>query len=268
MNRTKNEAPTGVCGVKKEPVIFSAHPHFGEERCLAGKSGSGTIFFTSCNLSCVYCQNFRISQQRLGKPITIQELAQTMLKLQKQGCHNINLVSPSIWVPQILEAVNVAQKKGLDIPLVYNTGGYDRVETLKILKDVIAIYMPDIKYSNNETGQNYSGPPNYWDVVRKAIKEMHSQVGDLVINKAGIAERGLLTRHLVLPEGIAGTEKVVKFLTDDISKDTYLNIMDQYHPAYKASKYPKLSRPITQQEFKKSTEYAREAGLWRFDHLS
>ncbi|MEA2020470.1 MAG: radical SAM protein [Patescibacteria group bacterium] len=268
VSRTDKNAPTGICGMREAPVISSAHPHFGEEKCLVGHNGSGTIFFTSCNLSCVYCQNFRISQQRMGQVITIQELAQTMLKLQKQGCHNINLVSPSIWVPQILKALSLAKKDGLNLPLVYNTGGYDRPETLKLLEGVIAIYMPDIKYSENKMGEKYSGVPDYWDTARKAIKEMHHQAGDLKINDEGIAKKGLLVRHLILPNNIAGTKQVMNFLAKKISKNTYVNIMDQYRPTHNASNYPKLSRTITKEEFKNAVQKAREVGLWRFDHLT
>lgn len=268
VNRTKPHTPLGTCKMREKLVISSAHPHFGEENCLVGQNGSGTIFFTSCNLSCVYCQNFTISQKRLGRKVSSQKLAQIMYKLQEQGCHNINLVSPSIWVPQILESLQIAVGHGLNIPVVYNTGGYDRVQTLKLLDGVVDIYMPDIKYSKNEPGQKYSNAPNYWKVVQSAIKEMHRQVGDLTVNKTGIAERGLLVRHLILPNNIAGTEEPMKFLAQKISKNTYINIMDQYRPAHNASNYPELSRTITKEEFEDAVQKARKAGLWRFDHLT
>ncbi len=267
VDRTNSAATSGRCGMNEKPVVFSVSAHFGEEKCLVGNSGSGTIFFTSCNLSCVYCQNFDISQLRKGQTVTIQELAQQMIYLQQRGCHNINFVSPSIWVPQILESLQIAVEQGLDIPIVYNTGGYDRVDTLRILDGIVDIYMPDVKYSSNESGRKYSGPPDYWDVVRNAVKEMHRQVGDLVITNDGIAERGLLVRHLVLPNNIAGTEAVMRFLANEISKNSYVNVMDQYRPVYNVADYSELSRCITEEEFEQAVEMAHQAGLSRFDHL-
>lgn len=249
-----------------EPVVSSHHLHFGEESCLVGTSGSGTIFFSSCNLACVYCQNWEISQLRLGSEVSVKRLGEMMIELQNQGGHNLNFVSPTIWVPQILKALVLAVEKGLKIPLVYNTGGYDSVETLKLLDGVVDIYMPDVKYSDNRAGLKYSNAPDYWDVVRKAIKEMHRQVGDLVIEN-GLAGKGLLIRHLVLPNDLAGTEKVMRFLTKEISPDTYLNIMDQYWPTHKAGQHPELSRRITREELEKAIGVARKFGLYRFDKL-
>lgn len=245
-------------------MISSAHLHFGEEDCLVGTGGSGTIFFSSCNLACVYCQNFEISQLRVGDEVEFEDLAKIMLNLKNQGCHNINLVSPSIWVPQILKALSVAVDRGLNLPLVYNSGGYDSVETLKILDGVIDIYMPDIKYSDNKIGLKYSKVLNYWTMVQKAVVEMHRQVGDLVIDDCGLAVKGLLIRHLVLPNNLAGIKKVMKFLAR-LSKDTYINIMDQYYPTNKAGFYPELNRRITNEEFKEAIEIAKKEGLWRFD---
>lgn len=247
-----------------EPIISSFGAHYGEEQPLVGSKGSGTIFFTSCNLGCVFCQNADISQGRFGREVTIQELASIMLELERQGCHNINLVSPTIWLPQILSALDFAIEKGLSVPLVYNSGGYDNVESLKLLNGVIDIYMPDFKYSNSELAKKYSLVDNYFEIAKKAIAEMHQQVGDLQINKNGIAERGLLIRHLVLPNNLAGTEKVMEFLAT-LSKDTYVNIMDQYYPCHKAYKHEGLSRPITLDEFKDAIEIARKYGLHRFD---
>jgi putative pyruvate formate lyase activating enzyme len=249
-------------GVK--PKVSSYHPHFGEERVLVGTGGSGTIFFSSCNLACVYCQNYEISQLRLGEEVEIGDLAKMMLSLQQQGCHNINFVSPTIWVPQILKSLVMAVEAGLHLPLVYNTGGYDSVETLKILDGVIDIYMPDIKYSDNKIGQRYSLVPDYWDGVRQAVKEMHRQVGDLVIDENGIAGRGLLIRHLVLPGGIAGTEKVMKFIAS-LSKNSYVNIMDQYYPTNKAHLYPEINRRITTEEYSQAIKIAKNYGLHRFN---
>ncbi len=262
-NRLKNEK-TGFCQMAKKPKISSAHPHFGEEAPLVGTHGSGTIFFSSCNLACVYCQNFEISQLRYGEEIEIKDLASKMLSLQKQGCHNINLVSPTIWVPQILKALLIAIEKGLEIPLVYNTGGYDSVGTLKLLKGIIDIYMPDMKYSDSKIAKKYSLVEDYWQVNKKAVKEMHRQVGDLEIDRKGIAQKGLLIRHLVLPNNLAGTEKVMKFIAS-LSKNSYLNIMDQYYPCHKASQYPELNRRITAKEFNQAIEIAKKEGLHRFD---
>lgn len=266
--RTKNREPRtenlGFCQMGATARVFSYHSHFGEESCLVGTRGSGTIFFSSCNLACVYCQNWEISQLRLGKEITNERLAEMMIELQDKGCHNINFVSPTVWVPQILKALTFVIKKGLRTALVYNTGGYDSVETLKLLDGIIDVYIPDIKYSDNKKGLKYSLALNYWDVIQKAIKEMFRQVGDLVIEN-GLVKRGLLVRHLVLPNNLAGTERMMKFLAEKISKDTYVNIMAQYRPEHKAYDYPKLSRRITSREYKEAIKVAREAGLWRFD---
>jgi putative pyruvate formate lyase activating enzyme len=242
--------------------LFQAFaPHFGEEPPLVGFSGSGTIFFTNCNLSCVFCQNYDISQLGHGSTVSIEQLSEFMITLQNRGCHNINLVSPTHFVTQIISALVIAVEKGLEIPIVYNCGGYESVETLKLLDDIVDIYMPDIKYSNNETAARLSGIKNYWDVVQSAVKEMHRQVGELHINRRGIAKRGLLIRHLVLPNNLAGSERVVDFVVDEISKDTYINIMDQYYPAYRANEYNELNRIITNDEFEKVIEYARKKGL-------
>lgn len=267
VNRLNKTAPQlGFCRVKDTAVVSSAHPHFGEERCLVGKSGSGTIFFTSCNLACVYCQNFEISQLRIGKEVTPTELAGMMLGLQNQGCHNLNLVSPTIYVPQILKALLFAIPKGFNLPLVYNSGGYDHVETLKLLTNIVDIYMPDIKHSDSEIAFKYSLVPNYWEKVKLAVKEMRRQVGDLIIDeKTGLATRGLLVRHLVLPNGLAGAKKVMEFLAKEISPGTYVNIMDQYYPYNKAYLYPELNRRITSEGYEEAMHAALDAGLHRFD---
>lgn len=263
VNRVDDEKK-GFCQMGKRPRVNSAQPHFGEETCLVGENGSGTIFFSSCNLACVYCQNFAISQLRRGEEINLTQLAEIMLSLQNRGCHNINLVSPSIWVPQILKTLVIARNQGLKLPLVYNTGGYDSVKTLKLLDGIVDIYMPDIKYSANEIGQKYSGVSDYWDVVKKAVAEMHRQVGDLVINQRGLAEKGLLIRHLVLPNDLAGTKKVMKFIAS-LSKDSYVNIMDQYYPYFKAEQFSSLNRRITDEEYQHAVEVAKNYGLHRFD---
>lgn len=267
VDRLDPSAPLGYCRTKETILISSAQPHFGEENCLVGQGGSGTVFFTSCNLSCVYCQNYPISQLREGRHVSPGELAQRMIYLQKQGCHNINLVSPTIWLPQILSALEKASREGLSIPVVYNTSGYDRLETLRLLESVVDIYMPDIKYADNQFGRKYSGVLDYWKVARKAVGEMHRQVGDLVIDNQGVAQRGLLVRHLILPNDVAGSGKIIRFLAEEISLNTYLNLMDQYYPSYQATNFTELSRRITEAEFEKVEKEARKAGLHRLDHL-
>lgn len=258
-----NDERIGFCQMGRNPAVSSYYAHPGEEDVIRGQCGSGIIFFTSCNLACVYCQNWEISQARVGDEISTERLAEMMVELQNLMCHNVNLCTPSIWVPQILKALLIAVDKGLKLPLVYNTGGYDSVETLKLLEGVVDIYMPDIKYSDSACGLKYSAVPNYWEVVQKAVGEMHRQVGDLVIGKDGIAQRGLLIRHLALPNEIAGTEKVMKFLAS-LSKDTYVNLMDQYHPTNKADQYPELNRRITPEEFQGALTIAKKEGLHRF----
>lgn len=264
INRLKGEK--GFCQMGANPVIASSGPHFGEERPLVGSNGSGTIFFTSCNLACAYCQNYDISHHRIGEKVSVEDLAQIMINLQGLGCHNINFVSPGIWAPQIIEALFSARKKGLKIPLVYNSGGYDSVETLKLLDGLIDIYMPDFKYSDSGLAKKYSQVDNYFEVIKKAIQEMRAQVGDLKINKNGLAQKGLLIRHLVLPNNLAGTEAVMRFLAQ-LSKDTYVNIMDQYYPYCQANQYPELNRRLTKEEYRQAVEIAKKAGLHRFDKI-
>lgn len=252
---------TGDCHSTDEVMISSYGPHFGEEPPLTGNFGSGTIFFTNCNLSCQFCQNYDISQLGRGVSVTIKDLAQIMISLQNRGCHNINLVTPTHFTSQIVDSLILAIDKGLQIPLVYNCGGYESVETLKLLDGIIDIYMPDIKYSSNETAEKYSLIKNYWYVVRKAVKEMHRQVGNLKISKRGIAQRGLLARHLILPNDIAGSKKVLDFLAEEISKDTYLNLMDQYYPSYRANQFEDLNRRISKEEYCEIIDYAKKFKL-------
>ena len=230
-----------------------------------GKGGSGTVFFTHCNLACIYCQNYTVSQLGQGKPAEPREIAGMMLDLQDRGCHNINLVSPTHVVPFILDALLIAVEKGLTVPLVYNTGGYDAVETLRLLDGVVDIYMPDMKYSDAETALKLSGVEDYPGVNRAAVTEMHRQVGDLAVNDEGMAERGLLVRHLVLPDGLAGTGETVQFLAREISVSTHLNIMAQYHPAYHATANASLSRRITVAEYRAAVNLAHRYGLNRLD---
>ena len=246
-------------------MVSSYGPHFGEEAPLVGEHGSGTIFFTYCNLRCVFCQNYTISQSGEGDAVDAEELAGMMLRLQAMGCHNINLVSPTHVVPFILEALEVAAGMGLHLPLVYNTGGYDSVETLRLLDGVVDIYMPDMKYSDARIGEQFSGVKGYPEANRAAVKEMHRQVGDLQIDERGIARRGLLVRHLVLPGWLAGTREAVRFLAEEVSPDTYLNIMAQYRPCYQASNIPALSRSISSEEFLEAIELAHGQGMRRLD---
>jgi len=259
----RKEGESGECHSTDEVFISSFGPHFGEEPPLVGTNGSGTIFFTSCNLSCEFCQNYDISHLGIGESVSTIELAKIMLQLQQRGCHSINLVTPTHFTPQIFNALIIAIEKGLELPIVYNCGGYESVETLKLLEDIVDIYMPDIKYSINENALKYSGVQNYRRTVKLAVKEMHRQVGDLKISKRGIAQRGLLVRHLVLPNDIAGSKAVIDFIADEISTDTYLNIMDQYHPAYHASNFPELNRRITDSEYRVVVDYAFSKGLRR-----
>ncbi|GAI84745.1 unnamed protein product, partial [marine sediment metagenome] len=228
VNRLNGES--GQCRTANEVIVSSFGPHFGEEAPLVGRSGSGTIFFAYCNLHCVFCQNYSISQLGEGSAVDSAELTNMMLSLQAKGCHNINLVSPTHVVPFLLEALEIATGKGLQLPIVYNTGGYDSVATLELLDGVVDIYMPDMKYSEEKVGERFSGVRRYPQVNRAAVKEMHRQVGDLQVDESGVATRGLLVRHLVLPSELAGTEDVVKFLAEEISTSTYLNVMAQYHP--------------------------------------
>lgn len=255
----------GACNTGMRARVASHGPHFGEEDPLRGYQGSGTIFFAWCNLSCQFCQNYDISQRGHGRDVDPVELARMMLSLQEQGCHNVNLVSPTHVTAPILKGVLIAAEAGLHLPLVWNTGGYDSLATLSLLDGVVDIYMPDVKYAKADVGRKYSKVKRYPEVNQAAVKEMHRQVGDLVMDERGIAKRGLLVRHLVLPEGLAGTAEVAQFLAEEVSRDTYVNIMDQYRPCYKAIDLPPLDRRITREEFEKAKRQAREAGLHRFD---
>lgn len=259
------EGKLGVCKTGEIAYISSFGPHHGEEDPLRGWRGSGTIFFAGCNLRCQYCQNYEISQLYQGYAVTPAQLAEIMLHLQAMGCHNLNFVSPSHVIVPILKALALACAKGLRIPLVYNTGGYDSLTALKLLDGIIDIYMPDMKYSNANLARKYSRIPNYPKINQQAVKEMHRQVGDLVLDENGIAQRGLLIRHLVLPNNIAGSEQILTFIAQEISPNTYLNIMDQYRPLYHAHQYPELNRRITRQEFQEVVELARSLGLHRLD---
>ena len=255
-----------VCRTGEGALVASYGAHHGEEAPLRGWAGSGTVFFSWCNLRCVFCQNWEISQRGVGREVEPRGLADMMLELQAQGCHNINLVSPSHVVAQIIAAVADAVPRGLRLPLVYNTGGYDSLEALALLDGIVDIYMPDMKYGDSALARKYSKVRNYVEANRAAVKEMHRQVGDLVLDARGIAQRGLLVRHLVLPHGIAGTEQVLQFLAEEISANTYLNLMDQYRPCYRADEYPEIDRPITAAEHGEALDAAARYGLARLDH--
>ncbi|HTP53068.1 MAG TPA: radical SAM protein [Anaeromyxobacteraceae bacterium] len=254
-----------TCRVGARAVVHGAFPHFGEERCLSGSAGSGTIFFSGCNLRCDYCQNWETSQEGEGREVAPGELAATMLDLQRQGCHNVNLVSPSHVVAQVLEAVALAADQGLRVPLVYNTGGYDASEALALLDGVVDIYMPDLKYGDDLAGRRYSGVRNYATVNRAAVREMHRQVGDLRLDNRGLAHRGLLVRHLVLPGEVAGTRKVLRFVAREVSPSTWINLMDQYRPCYHAFDHPEIARRPSREELCSARAEASRLGLNRLE---
>jgi len=266
VNRSKGQTcselvePIGFCGITDMPVVSSVGPHFGEESVLVGGGGSGTIFFAGCNLGCIFCQNFDISHLRHGHQMTIEQLSQSMLDLQNYGCSNINFVTPTHVIPAIMAALELALKKGLKLPTVYNTGGYDLVETLKLLDGYIDIYMPDMKYADSNVAKELSSAPDYPQINRAAVKEMHRQVGDLQVEN-GLAKKGLLVRHLVLPENLAGSFKIIDFLAKEIRPKTTINVMDQYRPCYKASLYPRINRRPTLQESSSARQYAIQKGL-------
>jgi len=259
VNRLKGER--GYCGMGRELMISSYGPHFGEEDVLVGRHGSGTIFLTGCNLGCIFCQNYDISRLRNGYEVSKEEFSDIVLTLQKRGCHNINFVTPTHFTPQILEALALAKDKGLKLALVYNCGGYESVETLKLLDGIIDIYMPDIKFMDSGVAKRLCNAPDYPDSVKKALIEMHRQVGDLIIDNSGIAKKGLLVRHLVLPNGLASTKEAMRFIATKISKNTYVNIMDQYRPMYKAKDLPELNRLITREEYDEAIEIANNFSI-------
>ncbi len=262
-DRTAGE--TGVCKTGNQAMVSSYSPHFGEEAPLVGSHGSGTIFFTHCNLMCLFCQNFDISHEGHGVEVSCEQIAAVMLALQKQRCHNINFVTPSHVIPQILAAVDIAVQNGLTVPLVFNTGGYDRVETLKLLEGVFDIYMPDFKFWDSQIAASACDARNYPEVARRALIEMHRQVGDLVVNKDQIAQRGLLIRHLVLPHGLAGTREVMRFIATHISPNSYVNIMSQYRPCGRAAEINGLDTYPSREDYREAVNTARQEGITRLD---
>jgi putative pyruvate formate lyase activating enzyme len=267
VNRLAGER--GFCRAPAKVMVYSAHPHFGEEIPLVGTHGSGTIFFSNCNLRCVFCQNWPISLEGRGRLMEDEELAETMLRLQRIGCHNINLVTPTHVMPNILNATRIALKEGLRLPLVYNTSGYERVEIIRLLDGIVDIYLPDFKYADPQKAAKYSsGAYDYPQMARAAIAEMHRQVGELRTQAGAVARRGLIIRHLVMPNRVAGTREFVQWVAEQLGETTYVNIMAQYHVDYQAYNYPEIARAITVEEFLEAIEWAQEYGLSNLDEKS
>jgi putative pyruvate formate lyase activating enzyme len=260
-NRLNGEI--GYCGAGKDIEISSAFSHFGEERPLLGSGGSGTIFLTHCNLRCVFCQNYDISHLGEGKIITSFKMAEIMISLQKIGCPNINFVTPTQYVPQIIESLTYAIQMGIKIPLVYNCGGYESLDTIKLLDSIVDIYMPDTKFSSSFSSERYCNAKNYYENLKQVLKEMHRQTGDLKIDSRGIAERGILIRHLVMPNDSSGSEEILKFIAKEISIHSYVNIMDQYRPIFKAGEFPEIDRRPTLEEYFNVIDIAKRFGLHR-----
>ncbi len=259
----RTREPGAFCRAGARARIASFGPHRGEERPLVGGGGSGTIFFARCNLRCVYCQNADISQADAGDEVSADELAEVMLRVQEMGCENVNLVSPTHVTPQILDALDRAAARGLRVPLVWNTGTYERLETLRLLDGVVDVYLPDTKYADAEVARRFSGIDGYPATMRAALREMHRQVGDLVTDGRGVAIRGLMVRHLVLPRGLAGSAEAMRFIAGELSPDTFVNVMGQYRPAYRARQHAELYRSVSAGEVSDARRLAREAGLRR-----
>lgn len=254
---------TGYCRAPYDLSLSSAFAHRGEEAPLVGTNGSGTIFLSHCNLRCAFCQNYDISIRGEGRCFSYGELAAIMVRLQEQGCHNINFVTPTHYVHQIVKALSVAIDQGLSIPIVYNCGGYESLDVLRLLDGIVDIYMPDIKFLDGELSKRFCSAKDYPDVVKLVVKEMQRQVGDLECDQSGIAQKGLLIRHLVMPNCGEDTKSILRFVRDEISKDAFVNIMAQYHPCYNAGAYPEIARRITRAEYDEALEYARAIGLTR-----
>jgi putative pyruvate formate lyase activating enzyme len=258
---------TAACHTGRHAQVSSYFPHFGEENCLRGWGGSGTIFFSMCNLRCVFCQNYDISQAERGPEAPAERLADMMLELQERGCHNINFVTPEHVVPQIIEAVALAAERGLRLPIVYNTSGYDSLDSLRLLDGIVDIYMPDFKFWDSALSLRYVKAKDYPEAARRSIREMHRQTGALKLDEEGLAKRGVLVRHLVMPGELAGTEEIMRFLAQEISRDTYVNVMDQYYPAGRvgSAQFVEINRHVTGVEHARAVEAARRAGLWRIE---
>ncbi|HYW44317.1 MAG TPA: radical SAM protein [Bryobacteraceae bacterium] len=258
---------TAACHTGRYAQVSSHFPHFGEEQCLKGWRGSGTIFFSMCNLRCKFCQNYDISQAERGPETPPERLAQIMIGLQVRGCHNINFVTPEHVVPQILEALAIAAEQGLRLPLVYNTSAYDSLDSLHLMDGIVDIYMPDFKFWDSDLSLRYVKAKDYPEAARRNIREMHRQVGALKLDEHGLAQRGVLVRHLVMPGDIAGTESIMRFLAEEVSPDTYVNVMDQYYPAGRVNgaQFVEINRRISAAEHRRAVEAARAAGLWRIE---
>lgn len=266
VNRMAGE--TRTCHTGRHAIVASAFPHFGEEDCLRGWAGSGTIFFSLCNLRCWFCQNWDISQQRSGREMTADEIADLMLGLQERGCHNVNFVTPEHVAPQVVEAIAAAVPRGLRLPVVYNTSAYDSTRSLALLDGLVDIYMPDFKFWTGESALRLAAAKDYPDRAREAIAEMHRQVGPLVFDESGLAKRGVLVRHLVMPGLLDETREIFRWLATELSPDTFVNVMGQYHPDYRVpdkEKFADVNRHPSEGEMREAYRHAREAGLWRFD---
>jgi len=259
VNRLKDEK--GFCKTGLRPKVCSFLPHHGEEPAISGECGSGTIFFSNCNMGCVYCQNYEFSQLGQGREVEAGELADFMLQLQKMGCHNINLVTPTHVMPQILKALDMAIARGLKIPIVYNTGGYELAEVIKLLEGIVDIYLPDMRYADSDMAIKYSLAPDYPRYNQRALKEMHRQVGVAEMDNYGIIKRGVIIRHLVLPDKIAGTDKIMQFIAQELSPDSYVSLMSQYRPCYQANKFKEISRRLRAEEYEEAKEAMQKYGL-------
>jgi putative pyruvate formate lyase activating enzyme len=258
-NRMKGEE--GFCKIGKVALVASFGPHHGEETPIAGACGSGTVFFSRCNLGCLFCQNYDISHFYAGKRYSSDQLADIFLEIKEMRCHNLNLVTPTHQMPMIIEALEIAADRGFDLPLVWNCGGYESPETLAVLDGLVDVYMPDFKFWDEAPSEKYLNASDYPEIARAATKEMHRQVGDLVIDEDGLTRRGLLVRHLVMPENLAGTESLVRWIAREISPNTYINVMKQYHPSFKAGEFPEIERLITDLEFRQALDWAKKAKL-------
>ncbi len=260
-NRLNGEK--GICQAGEKVTVSSAFPHFGEEPPLVGRRGSGTIFFANCNLRCEFCQNHDISHRNNGNEVTLERLAELMLYLQGLGCLNINFVTPTHYATQIVQALSIAVEMGLNVPLIWNCSGYDSLEVIKLLDGIVDIYMPDVKFGDLENAKHLTTAHNYFENIKPVLKEMYRQVGDLELDENGIGVKGLLVRHLVMPEDSAGSKNVLEFIAEEVSQHTYINIMEQYHPTFQAFKHPDINRRITPDEYNEVLQHARKVGLYR-----
>ncbi len=260
-NINRNKGKIGRCKATNKIKVALYSVHNFEEPCISGEKGSGTVFFSNCNLNCIYCQNYEISQQGRGKEISIEELSDIFIEQQKRNVENINLVTPTSYAPQIIEAIKIARKKGLNIPIVYNTNGYENVETIKMLDGYVDIYLPDLKYYYNDIAKKYSKIDNYFEIATKAIKEMKKQIGKTVIDENGIMKKGIIIRHLVLPNNIENSKKILKWIRENMNNDTYISVMAQYFPTYKAKEDLELNRKLTKQEWREIEEYIEKLGI-------